>query len=561
MGEAVAGTGAGSLPARGGARAGGGAASARALKQPQPSPPQVWKPSYSPWLIAASVMLATFMEVLDTSVANVALPHIAGNLSATPEEATWVLTSYLVSNAIILPATNWLSRYFGRKRFLVVCIIIFTLSSILCGAAASLGMIIVARIIQGAGGGALQPIAQAVLMESFPPEKRGSAMAVFGMGVVVAPIVGPTLGGWITDNYSWRWIFYINVPIGIIAVLMANAFIEDPPYIKNQKPGRIDYIGFGLMAVGLSALQLVLDKGQEEDWFSSNFILWTAVFAVATLVAFVVWELRSKEPIVNLRVLGNRNFAVGTLLMTMVGVVLYGTIALLPLFLQTLLGYPAVQSGLAVSPRGIGSILSMVLIGRLVGKIDGRWLIIFGFSVLAYSTYMFSDINLQISMGSIVVPSIISGAAMGFVFVPLTTMAMGTLPNEQMGNAAGVFNLMRNTGGGVGIAAVATLLSRGVQTHMVDLGAHINPYNPIVQQRMQQIQGAMTARSGSSVTGAQQATGAVYGMLVRQATVLSYISVFRLLAFICCLCIPATLLFKRVRARKGKGKGPDVPMH
>src|SRR5207237_10871947 len=282
----------------------------------------VWTPSFNPWLIAAAVMLATFMEVLDTSVANVALPHIAGNLSATPEEATWGLTSYLVSNAIILPATNWLSRYFGRKRFLIVCILIFTLSSALCGAATSLGMLIVARILQGAGGGALQPIAQSVLLESFPPEKRGSAMAVFGMGIVVAPIIGPTLGGWITDNYSWRWIFYINVPIGIIAVLMANTFIEDPPYIKNQRPGRIDYVGFGLMAVGLSTLQLVLDKGQEEDWFSSSLILWATVFAALALVAFVVWELRSGEPIVNLRILKNRNFAVGTLLITLMGVVL-----------------------------------------------------------------------------------------------------------------------------------------------------------------------------------------------------------------------------------------------
>ncbi|MFL6212231.1 MAG: DHA2 family efflux MFS transporter permease subunit [Pyrinomonadaceae bacterium] len=518
---------------------------------PPPATPEVWRPSFNPWLIAAAVMLATFMEVLDTSVANVALPHIAGNLSATPEEATWVLTSYLVSNAIILPATNWLSRYFGRKRFLIFCIVIFTLSSALCGAAASLGLLIVARILQGAGGGALQPIAQAVLMESFPPEKRGSAMAVFGMGVVVAPIIGPTLGGWITDNYSWRWIFYINVPIGILAVLMANTFIEDPPYIRNQKPGRIDYIGFGLMAIGLSALQLVLDKGQEEDWFSSNFITWIAIFAVATLVAFVVWELRSKEPIVNLRVLMNRNFAVGTALMTVLGVVLYGTIALLPLFLQTLLGYPAVRSGMAVSPRGLGSICSMLIIGRLIGKIDGRYLIIFGFTLLAFSTYMFSDINLQISMGSIVWPSIISGMAMGFVFVPLTTMSMGTLSNEQMGNAAGVFNLMRNTGGGIGIAAVTTLLARGAQTHQAALAGSLNPYNPMVQQGMQQMQGAMTTQSGSAVTGTQQAMGAMYGMLVRQATVLSYIDNFRLLAFLCLLCIPAAFLFKRVRARKG----------
>src|SRR5436853_5990930 len=274
-----------------------------------PQAPEAWMPSVNPWIIAASVMLATFMEVLDTSVANVALPHISGNLSATTDESTWVLTSYLVSNAIILPATNWLGRYFGRKRFLITCIIIFTLSSALCGAATSLGMLIFARILQGAGGGALQPIAQSVLLESFPPEKRGAAMAVFGMGIVVAPIIGPTLGGWITDNYSWRWIFYINVPVGILAVFMANTFIEDPPYIRDQKPGRIDYIGFGLMAVGLGAMQLVLDKGQEDEWFASSFITWFVITATIAAIVFVIWELRSSEPIVDLRVLTNRNFA------------------------------------------------------------------------------------------------------------------------------------------------------------------------------------------------------------------------------------------------------------
>ena len=367
-------------------------------------------------------MLATFMEVLDTSVANVALPHIAGNLSASTEESTWVLTSYLVSNAIILPATNWLGRYFGRKRFLIICIIIFTASSALCGAAASLGMLIVARILQGAGGGALQPIAQAVLMESFPTEKRGSAMAVFGMGVVVAPIIGPTLGGWITDNYSWRWIFYINIPIGILAVFMANMFIEDPPYIRNQRPGRIDRLGFALMAIGLGTLQLVLDKGQEEDWFASSLITAGTIFTVVTLVAFVIWELSSKEPIVDLRVLKNRNFAVGTSLMTVLGVVLYGTIALLPLFWCLWLSSIAEWDG--GSPR--------FWLHRLDDS--GRSLIrnrrtVSGdvcFLVLSYATLMFSDISLTI-VEQYCLPGIVSGFAMGFIR-SITTMAMGTLP-------------------------------------------------------------------------------------------------------------------------------------
>jgi DHA2 family multidrug resistance protein len=509
-----------------------------------------WVPSFNPWLIAASVMLATFMEVLDTSVANVALPHIAGNLSATTEESTWVLTSYLVSNAIILPAANWLGRYFGRKRFLIVCITIFTLSSALCGAATSLGMLIVARIAQGAGGGALQPIAQAVLMESFPREKRGSAMAVFGLGVVVAPIIGPTLGGWITDNYSWRWIFYINIPIGILAVLMANTFVEDPPYIKDQRPGRIDYIGFGLMALALGTMQLILDKGQEEEWFASNFITWLAVLSGTALIAFIVWELRSKEPIVDLSVLANRNFAVGTTLMIAMGVVLYGTIALLPLFLQTLMGYPAVTSGMAVSPRGFGAITSMLIVGRLINRVRGRYLVMFGFSVLAYSIYLFTKINLEISISSIVWPNIISGFAMGFIFVPLTTMALGTLTNEKMGNASGVFNLMRNTGGSVGIATVTTLLARGAQVHQAAMVSHLSPYDPAFQERVKQLSGGFAARGGSAIA-TQQAYGSLYGTLVRQATVLSYIDVFRVLSLLCVMCIPATLLFERVKKKPG----------
>jgi len=299
------------------------------IEQSPNAAPQ-WTPSFNPWLIAFSVMLATVMEVLDTSVANVALPHIAGNLSASSEEATWVLTSYLISNAIILPATSWISTYVGRKRFLIICIIIFTLASALCGAAPNLATLIIARILQGMGGGALQPIAQSVLLESFPPAKRGAAMAVYGMGIVVAPIIGPALGGWITDNYSWRWIFYINLPIGALAAFMANAFVEDPPYIKNQKPGSIDYLGFGLMALGLGALELTLDLGQQRDWFESPLIVFTASVSALSVLSFIFWELYVDEPIVNLRVFLNRNFAVGCALIASVGVVLYGSTALLP---------------------------------------------------------------------------------------------------------------------------------------------------------------------------------------------------------------------------------------
>jgi len=508
---------------------------------------QDWTPAFNPWLIAASVMLATFMEVLDTSVANVSLPYIAGNLSATTEESTWVLTSYLISNAIILPATAWLGRFFGRKRFLVVCIAIFTIASAACGAATSLGFLLTARVLQGAGGGALQPIAQAVLLESFPPEKRGSAIALYGLGIVVAPIIGPTLGGWVTDNYSWRWIFYLNVPIGILAIFMTNAFVQDPPYIKNERPGRIDYIGFGLMALGLSSLQVVLDKGQELDWFASAFITWAAIFAVVSLISFVVWELTTPEPIVNLRVLANRNFAVGTGLIAAFGAVLYGTIALLPLFLQTLIGYPALQSGLAVSPRGIGAVLSMLIVGRLINRVPGRYLTMFGFGLIGFSTYLLGNIDIQISMGSIVVPQILAGLAIGFVFVPMTIMATGTLTNQQIGNATGIFSLMRNLGGSFGIAGVTTLLARGAQLHQSEMVYHLTPYDPAFQERLTQLSRVLSA-NGDPSSAPAQAYGALYQTLIGQATMLAYIDIFRDLAFLCIICIPIAVLFRTVKS-------------
>jgi DHA2 family multidrug resistance protein len=510
---------------------------------------QQWVPTFNPWLVAISVMLATVMEVLDTSVANVALPHIAGNLSATPEEATWVLTSYLISNAIVLPATSWITKFIGRKRFLIICIILFTIASALCGAAPNLYILILARILQGLGGGALQPIAQAVLLESFPPAKRGAAMALYGMGVVVAPIIGPTLGGWITDNYSWRWIFYVNLPVGALAAFMANTFVEDPPYLKDQKPGRIDYIGFGLMALGLSALELTLDLGQQRDWFESPLIVFTASMSALSIISFVIWELYIDEPIVQLRVFINRNFAVGCAMIASVGVVLYGSTALLPLFLQTLLGYPALQSGMAVSPRGIGSILSMVVVGRLIGKVDARYLIAFGFAVLGGSTYVFTGLNLYIAQTNIIYPMIVSGFAMGFVFVPLTTITMATLPQTEIGNASGIYNLMRNTGGSIGIAIMTTMLARNAQVHQAALTTHTTQYDTAYQQLIRQLTATFSATMDAA-SAAQQAAASVYGMVVRQAMVLSYIDNFRILAFLCFLCVPSAFIFKRVRDAK-----------
>ncbi len=491
------------------------------------------------------------MEVLDTSVANVSLSHIGGTLSASTDEATWVLTSYLVSNAIILPATGWLSSFFGRKRLLISCIVIFTLASALCGAANSLGVLIFARILQGIGGGVLQPTAQSVMMESFPVEKRGQAMAVYAMGVIVAPIIGPTLGGWITDNYSWRWIFYINIPVGIFAVMMARAFIEDPPYLNRNVRNQTDYIGFSLMAIFLGTAQIVLDKGQQEDWFSSSLICWLTVIAVVTFIAFIYQELHTAEPIVDLRVFRDRNFANGMLMMAVVGAVMFSTTAVLPLFLQSLMGYSSVQSGLAVSPRGIGSFISMIVVARLVGKIEARILISIGFAMLGLSVFWLSGLTLEVSQSNIIWPNIVNGFSMGFIFIPMSTMSLGTLVREQIPNATGISSLMRNLGGGIGISAATTMLARGAQIHQAQLVQHLTPYDQPFRQRVQEFQALMHAPL-------QQTYAYFYGTLMKQSLLLSFIDIFRLLAIICFICIPLTFLFKKVKARTS---GADQGMH
>jgi len=496
-------------------------------------------------------MLATFMEVLDTSVANVSLPHIAGSLAASNEEALWVLTSYLVSNAIVLPAAGWFAGFFGRKRLLIGCIVLFTLASVVAGAATSLGMIVVARVVQGLGGGALQPLAQAVLLESFPAERRGSAMAVYGMGVVVAPIVGPTLGGWITDNYSWRWIFYINVPVGVMAVLMIQAFVEDPPWVRGGARRSIDHLGFALMALWLGTLQIVLDKGQEADWFAAPWIRWLSTISVLAFVAFLVRELRTRDPIVQLGILRDRNFAVGLALITVMGAILYASISLLPLFLQTLLNYPALQSGLALSPRGVGALVSMVVVGRLVNRIDPRLLIACGFALLSVATQMLAHLNLDVAMRNVIVPNVVAGLAMGFIFVPLTTVALGTLPNEQIGYATGLYNLMRNIGGSFGIAITTTLLARDAQRHQALMVQYLSPENPIYTERLDALRGMLAAQVGPDVA-ADQAVAILYQQLLRQVTLLAYVDNFRLISFLCLACIPLVFLFRRVRPQPGQ---------
>ncbi len=520
-----------------------------------PGSETAWRPNHNPWLIAVAVMSATFMEILDTSVANVALPHIAGNLSATTEESTWVLTSYLVSNAIVLPITGWLGIYFGRRRLLTLCIFIFTAASVLCGMAPNLGFLIVARIVQGIGGGALVPVSQAVLLESFPPEKRGVAMAAFGMGVVVAPILGPTLGGWITDNYSWRWIFYINIPVGIFAALMVQAVVEDPPYIQNAKVQRIDVIGFTFLAIWLGTLQIILDKGQQEDWFASDWIRLFAVISAACFVVFILREWKTDHPIVDLHIFRNRNYAAGILLMATLGAVLYGTTAALPIFLQTLMGYPALQSGLALSPRGIGAFVATSIVGRLVGRVRNRLLITIGFSLLAISAFWLGHINLQVALWNVILPTILNGVAISFIFVPLTTTTMGHLRQEQMGNATGIYNLMRNLGGSVGIAMVSTLLVRRAQVHQALMISHVTPFDAAYVERLTSAQNALLSQS-DPVLAHLQAQQLIYNSVLDQARLWAFVENFRLFGLACLLCLPLVLLFKRVR----HGSKP-VPAH
>jgi MFS transporter, DHA2 family, multidrug resistance protein len=505
----------------------------------------------NPWLIAVAVMLATFMEVLDTSISAVSLPYIGGSLAASTDEATWVLTSYLVANAIVLPASGWFSLRFGRKRFLITCIIIFTTASFLCGAATSLPMILIARAIQGAGGGALQPMSQAILLETFPPEKRGQAMAAFGFGVVVAPVIGPTLGGWITENYTWRWSFYINVPIGILAVVMIMRYVTDPHYIKLARPTKLDGIGFGLLAIWLACLQIILDKGQEDDWFGATWIRWAAIILVIAFVAFLIRELTHKTPLTNLRVFRNRNFAAGCLIITLYGAVIYGIVTILPLFFQTLLGYTALSAGWAVSPRGVGAMLAMPVVALLTAKFDNRLLITTGFAGLAACTLWLGNGNTQIAETSMLWPIILSGFFIGFIFVPLATITMGTLPNEQIGNAAGLYNLLRNVGGSVGISMVNTLLERREQLHQTELSHSLSPGSPLWQESVRRLTELMNLHA-DPVTAMKRAEDLVQGLLTQQAQLWSFVDDFRYLAVVCAICVPLTFLLQRVRHRPGR---------
>jgi DHA2 family multidrug resistance protein len=498
----------------------------------------------NPWLVTASVMLPTFMEVLDTAIASVALPYIAGSLSASNSEATWVLTSYLVANAVILPASNWFARRFGRKRFLLSCVIIFTIASFFCGAAPSLSVILLARILQGAGGGALQPLSQSILLESFPIQKRSMAMAAYGLGIVVAPVLGPTLGGWLTDTFSWRYAFYINIPVGLLAVFMISRFVHDPPYIKNAKVGAFDNIGFGLLIVWTGCLQIVLDKGQEDDWFGAVWVRWAVAALVFGLVGWIWHSWTHPKGLVDLHILKNPNFRTGCLLIALLGMCIYITIAILPLYYQEVLGYTAFSAGLVVGPRGIGSFIGSPMIGFLGSRFDNRKLLTAGFLGFGICSLIFGTVNLDIGPYTLLIPILVTGFALSFVFVPLATLSTSTLSREEMGNATGLFNMLRNIGGSIGIAMASTVLIRRAAFHQTQIGGQIAASNYVLQQKTAAISMYLGHRLGPAA--ARPATmGLLYRLLEQQSALKAYVDVFRWTALLAFFCAGAVWLFKK----------------
>lgn len=512
---------------------------------------ETWKPSKNPWYSASAVMLTIFMVVLDSSIANVALPNIAGSFSATQDESTWVLTSYLVANGVIIPSTAWFSTLFGRKNFLLLSTILFTVASAFCGMATSMGVLIFARVIQGLGGGAIMPIAQAVMMEEFPPEERGVAMSVFGFGVIFAPIIGPTLGGWITDTYSWHWIFLINVPVGIVALALGKMFIEDPPYARKGKIQKVDYIGFILLIVWLFSLQIILDNGQKSDWFGARWVRWTSALTITTFIGFIWRELATKEPIVDLKVFLDKNFFIGTSLNTVIGAVLYSTLAILPLFLQHLMGYTATLSGLAISPRGFGSLVGLIAVAVLSNRIDQRYMVIGGLVLLAASNVMFGTLNLNIAMSNIILPNIICGFSFSLLMIPLMNISFMTLKNSQMTNASGIFNLAKSVGGAIGTSVVSTMISRMGQVHQTHLIRNLTYSNPGFVEKLSAMQSGIAAYTGQAVAE-QKANFLVYMQLQEQSNLLAFMDCFKIYAAAVFILTPLVFLFNKARYKKKK---------
>jgi MFS transporter, DHA2 family, multidrug resistance protein len=518
----------------------------------------VWQPKGNPWIIAVAVSLAAFMEVLDTSIANVALPHIAGNLGASNDESTWVLTSYLVSNAIVLPISGWLVGWLGRKRFFLTCIVFFTVSSFLCGIAPRLGLLLLFRVLQGAFGGGLQPMAQAILGDTFPPEKRGLAFALYGITAICAPAIGPTLGGWITDSYSWRWVFYINVPVGALALLLVYRLVEDPPYLARTKKNlsRFDFIGFSLLTVGVGALQIALDKGQEDDWFGSHFITSLVIIAVAGLVTLIIWEWFHKEPIVDVRLFKNFNFATSSLMFLMLGMALFSSTVLMPQLLQTLMGYSAQKAGMVLSAGALVVLVVLPLVGKLTTRFQARYLIAFGWITLATSMYASSkQIDLLMSFRSATLLRIWQYIPVAFLFVPLTLAGYVGLSAEKTNAAAGLMNFMRNIGQSVGTSAVTTLIARRSQYHQSVLAEYTGSGR--FRNALAALSLGLTRVGLSAHTAQQQALGRLYALLQSQAAVLSYVDAYWLLSMCSALMFVSSFLLKK----NEPGKGGKVSVH
>jgi DHA2 family multidrug resistance protein len=492
-----------------------------------------WKPKYNPWLIAVVVAMAAFMEVLDTSIANVALPHLAGDLGASSDESTWVLTSYLVSNAIVLPISGWLANTLGRKRFFLICIVLFTVSSLLCGIAPSLSFLILFRIMQGAGGGGLQPMAQAILADTFPPEKRGLAFALYGITAVSAPTIGPTLGGWLTDNYSWRWIFYINLPVGILTLFLVLRLVEDPPYLAQRKGAgvKIDYIGISLLALAVGALQVLLDKGQEDDWFGSHFIVTLAVIAVTGFVLLIIWELHHSAPVIDMRMFKNFNFSVASIMLFLFGALLFSSLVMMPQFLQTLLGYTAETAGLVLSGGGLVILFQLPFVGQLTTKLPAKYIIAFGWLCMAFGMYYSTQrIDLLMSYSSASWLRIVQSFGLGFLFVPINLAAYIGVPAEKANNVSGLSNFMRNIGSSVGTSFVTTSLARRAQFHQLSLSYHTTNYDPAFQAQVSGMASQLVQR-GASIPDAQgQALARAYRSLQAQSLTLAYIDTFEILA-------------------------------
>ncbi|WP_263410859.1 DHA2 family efflux MFS transporter permease subunit [Terriglobus tenax] len=522
-----------------------------------------WKPRHNPWAIALTVTLATFMEVLDTSIANVALPHIAGSLGASSEEATWVLTSYLVASAIILPVSGWLSNRFGRKRFYMTCVIMFTVCSFLCGIATSMPMLILARILQGLGGGGLAPSEQAILADTFPTEKRGQAFAVYGMAVVVAPAIGPTLGGWLTDNYSWHWIFFINIPIGILSIWLSNRMVEDPPYLKERAAEAhrqpVDFTGLGLVALGVGLLEFTLDKGQEKDWFGDPMIRATAIAAAGLLLFFTWWEWRHPDPIVDLKLLKNRNFGTAVFLQLVLGMVLFGSTVLIPQYLQTLLGYTAERAGKVLSPAGFVMMFGMAAAGRSLGKIDPRLTVVLGYLATALGIWNLTRLDLTASYGTITLWRMLQVIGLPFIFIPISTLNYVGVPPSKMNQISSLSNFARNLGGSAGTALLTTFLARTAQTHQSALAANTVPGSPAYDNYIGSIANILRSQGMSAAQASQLAVGRAYQEMLRQAQMLSYKNAFALLAFVILLLSPLPLLMRL--PKKSEKPSPEAMGH